>query len=65
MKSETMAWGWKNPDGSIQEQTFSSADAAISCMMHRTSTTELEQIQQHGFRLCRVRLTIEEAAVLE
>ena len=56
---ENTAWAIVNPDSTIQEQLFQSADAAISCLLHRTNLTTYEQLQELGFTLARVKIHME------
>lgn len=58
-------WCFKNPDGSFQEQTFKSCEAAISELLHRTSKDTYEELLELGFILCRVRITMEQLAELK
>ena len=59
MTTKTKAWAWQNPDGTIQETTFQSCDAALLCMSKRTNAESYEAIQEMGFTLCRVEVTLQ------
>jgi len=62
---ENFAFVIINPDGTAQEQHFQSADAALSCMYHRTKATTYEQLQELGFTLARVKINMEIVSTLK
>lgn len=58
-------WGWINHDGAIQPDTFKTADAAINGMLARGAGESMQKIEELGFRLARLKLTLEVSATME
>lgn len=65
MKVEFLEWGWVNSDGKPQTQTFEDPGEAIKEMQRRLGgEPSYERISDLGFKLCRVKVTLEVQEVL-
>jgi hypothetical protein len=66
MRTSIEKWGWLDPNGAPQTETFDTVELALKTMAARTGTdAPLERMQECGFRLARVRVTVETLATLE
>lgn len=59
------AWGWASREGSVQLETFKTADEAIKGMIARGAGDSLQEIEKVGYRLVRLKLTLEVIAKME
>lgn len=65
-KLELDAWGWIGAAGKLNQHTHDTPDKAIEAMQQRIGKDQsLDDIFSHGFRLVRVRKTIEVVMVLD
>lgn len=65
MKDTEIRWGWVDRKGHPQNQTYATAEAAIAEMDHRQGEPHtLEEHERIGFRLARVKVTVEVLSVM-
>jgi hypothetical protein len=64
---QRVMWGWVNHDGSPQDETFPTAEAALDEMQRRLGERDitLERLAGLGFKLARVRVSFEVVSMLE
>lgn len=64
MEKTIERWGWVDRNG-VQDEVFSTPDAAIAAMQKRVGDdVSMERIEEIGFRLARLAVTIRTVATL-